>query len=235
MCWSTGREPIAQPPGSDTVRLAEARQQRPEHQDRGAHGLDQLVRRLRACQRATASMRHLVGRRRRRSTATPMLRSSLSMVATSCRRGTLCSVTGSAVSSAAHRSAAPRSWRRRCATSPREAAAAADQQFVHDESSCPAAFRCGSWPAAHSSGVSVFIDSAWISSRMRSPERRVDQLVALDGRLPSNSAETMVAKSGGRRPRPRGARRRGPPAMMDLEFFAVMYAYQSWVWLPRIL
>ena len=28
MCWSTGRAPMAQPPGSETARLAEARQQR---------------------------------------------------------------------------------------------------------------------------------------------------------------------------------------------------------------
>ena len=35
--------PMAQPPGSDTLRLAAAREQRAEHQHRGAHGLHQLV------------------------------------------------------------------------------------------------------------------------------------------------------------------------------------------------
>jgi hypothetical protein len=34
---------MAQPPGKDTRASPEARQHRSEHQDRGAHGLDQLV------------------------------------------------------------------------------------------------------------------------------------------------------------------------------------------------
>ena len=41
----TGRAPMAQPPGRETSALSEARDQRPEHQDRGAHGLHQLIRR----------------------------------------------------------------------------------------------------------------------------------------------------------------------------------------------
>jgi hypothetical protein len=39
----TGRAPMAQPPGKRHVGLAEARQQRAQHQDGRAHGLDQLV------------------------------------------------------------------------------------------------------------------------------------------------------------------------------------------------
>jgi hypothetical protein len=83
MCWSTGREPMAQPPGSDTVASAEARQQRAQHQDRGAHGLDQFVGRLGGVTRRV--QRHAaVALASVRSATTPMLRSSLSMVATSC-------------------------------------------------------------------------------------------------------------------------------------------------------
>ena len=110
--------------------LAEARQQRAQHQHRGAHGLHQLVRRFGLIERAGVDAHGAVARRARR--CTPMLRSSLSMVATSCRRGTLCSVTGS-VGQQARRTAraARRSWRRKSRTSPCELAAAANQQFVH--------------------------------------------------------------------------------------------------------
>jgi len=47
----TGRAPIAQPPGSDTSASPAARHQRAEHEDRGAHGLDHLVGRIRLAQR----------------------------------------------------------------------------------------------------------------------------------------------------------------------------------------
>jgi len=43
MCWSTGREPIGAAARQRHARLAEARQQRPQHQDGGAHRLDQFV------------------------------------------------------------------------------------------------------------------------------------------------------------------------------------------------
>ena len=47
MCWSTGREPMAQPPGSDTVGLAEAGQQRgPSTMMLARIVLDELVWRL---------------------------------------------------------------------------------------------------------------------------------------------------------------------------------------------
>ena len=73
-------------------RLAEARQQRTEHQDRRAHRLDQLVRRL--GQRDSARVERAPRRRRSalRSARTPMLRSSFSVVSTSCSRGTFDSV-----------------------------------------------------------------------------------------------------------------------------------------------
>ena len=131
MCWSTGREPIAQPPGSDTRRLAEARQQRAEHEDRRAHRLHQLVRRLGRGRCRDASSVTASGAASLRSARTPMLRSSFSVVATSCSRGTLASVTGSAVSSAAHSSGSAAFLAPEMATSPSSAAAAADQKFVH--------------------------------------------------------------------------------------------------------
>jgi hypothetical protein len=47
MCWSTGRAPMAHPPGRLTRARPEARNQRSQHEDRRAHRLHQLVRRFR--------------------------------------------------------------------------------------------------------------------------------------------------------------------------------------------
>jgi len=52
MCWSTGRDPIAHPPGKDTFAWPKRAKQWTECQDRGAHGFDQLIRRFRICQSA---------------------------------------------------------------------------------------------------------------------------------------------------------------------------------------
>ncbi len=41
MCWSTGREPIAQPPGD--FRFTKTRQQRAQYEDGSTHSLDHLV------------------------------------------------------------------------------------------------------------------------------------------------------------------------------------------------
>jgi hypothetical protein len=60
-----------------------------------------------------------------------MVRSSFSVVATSCRCGTLASATGSATSSAAQSSGSAAFLAPAMATSPFEPAAAADQEFVH--------------------------------------------------------------------------------------------------------
>ena len=44
-CKSTGRVPMAQPPGSETFASPRARQQRPQHQNAGAHFAHQFIRR----------------------------------------------------------------------------------------------------------------------------------------------------------------------------------------------
>ena len=43
MCRSTGRVPMAQPPGSDTRASPQRAKQRPQHQDRGAHLAHEVV------------------------------------------------------------------------------------------------------------------------------------------------------------------------------------------------
>ncbi len=52
ICRLTGRAPIAQPPGKRDIGVPVARHQRPQHQDRGAHGLHQLIGRDETGQRA---------------------------------------------------------------------------------------------------------------------------------------------------------------------------------------
>jgi hypothetical protein len=146
-------------------RLAEAGDQRPEHQDRGAHRLHQVVGRLLA-RHLLASSETVASASPDCSAATPIWRSSFSIVATSCRRGTFESSTGSAVSSAAQSSAGRRSWRRRWR--PRRRGGGRRGCGV-----CPwRGLRLRAPQAGwlrYSAGVSVFIDSAWICSRMRSP------------------------------------------------------------------
>ena len=46
----------------------------------------------------------------------------------------------------------------------------------------------------YSSGVRVFIDSAWISSRMRSPSAAYTSWWRWIGRLPAKAGETMTAR-----------------------------------------
>ena len=119
-CWSTGRAPMAQPPGQRHPRPPKRATSGPSTRiearivftrSYGASG----------CVTCAASTRHR-RRPRARSAATPMWRSRFSIVRMSCRRGTLRSSTGSAVSSAAQRSAARRSWRRRSGARRRGAA-----------------------------------------------------------------------------------------------------------------
>ena len=199
MCWSTGREPMAQPPGSETVASPKRASSGPEHEDRRAHRLHQVVRRLGRGEPAGIEQH----RRRRfapmRSAATPMLRSSLSIVLTSCSCGTLAE-RAPARPSAARRTAraARRSWRPRSCTSPcsRRPPRIRSLSMMCDSWRCtargpghtpraardrpPAAHRrwgvSGGGPGAaaalepeYSAGVSVFIDSAWICSRILSP------------------------------------------------------------------
>ena len=232
MCWSTGREPMAQPPGSDTAP-AEARQQRPQHQDGGAHGLDQVVRRLGRGDAAGVEV-HAPAAPRAVGPHAPMLRSSLSVVLTSCRRGTL-AASPARVSSAAHSSAAQRSSPRRWRLA-LEPTAAADQEFVHEDG-CVAASPPGRRPAGlgaasgaaadTAAGPSVVVGRPAAASR---PTRRASASSST-GRGSARAfgprawrpaggadaagalelaADTMVAEVPPNRPRPSDARRPDP-------------------------
>ena len=201
MCWSTGREPMAQPPGSDTRAWPKRASSGPRARMEArmvftsSYGASGVVMRL-------ASSVTMSGCSAERSATTPMLRSSFSMVATSCSCGTLCSAVGPSTSSAAHSSGRAAFLAPAICTVAVEPAAAADEEFVHEGCLCAggrsrirrpgrtagrqdghplrAAAGVGQWGccgvrrlesgvAAHSAGVSVFIDSAWICSRILSP------------------------------------------------------------------
>src|SRR3990167_1890184 len=103
MCWSTGREPMAQPPGSDTRARPKRASNGPSTRmdarmvltsSYGASGL--------ATPPASSVTRSGLSSWRRATT--PILASSLNVVDTSCNCGTLARVTGSALNSVAHRS-----------------------------------------------------------------------------------------------------------------------------------
>ncbi|MNU90429.1 hypothetical protein D3C71_802970 [compost metagenome] len=81
MCWSTGREPMAQPPGSDTVASPKRASSGPSASTEArmvltnSYGASGVL-------SALASMRTVPSSAR--SAVTPILRMSLSMVLTSC-------------------------------------------------------------------------------------------------------------------------------------------------------
>ena len=84
--------------GQRDARLAEARDEGAEHEDGGAHRADEVVRRLgRGDARGVEDEAPGAGR----ETATPMPARRRSIVRTSARSGTLSSVTGASVRSAA--------------------------------------------------------------------------------------------------------------------------------------
>ena len=89
------------------------------------------------------------------SAVAPMLRINLSMVATSCRRGMFFSVTGPAVSSAAHSSGSAAFLAPEMRTSPFSGRPPRIRSLSMD-------LQWG-W-ACHSAGVNVFIDKACTSS-----------------------------------------------------------------------
>ena len=60
---STGRVPIAQPPGSETARFAHAREQRRDHPEARPHARDEIIGRGRVDDRLGAQMRGLAGGR----------------------------------------------------------------------------------------------------------------------------------------------------------------------------
>ena len=101
MCWSTGREPIAQPPGKDTLA-------RPKRASNGPSANTEARMVLTNSYGASGFVKVPAFKTTLpsswRSAVTPILRMSLSMVATSCKCGTLASVTGWSVNKAAHSS-----------------------------------------------------------------------------------------------------------------------------------
>src|SRR5687768_5407249 len=98
-CWSTGRCPIAQPPGSDTLA-------RPQRASSGPSTSTEARMVLTSSYGAVGSLIERACRRMPPSaagcTSTPIWASSLAMVATSISRGTPASCSGLALSNAAH-------------------------------------------------------------------------------------------------------------------------------------
>ncbi len=99
MCWSTGRAPIAQPPGSDTFASPKRARSGPSTR------IDARIVLTSSYGATGLSTRPASSRTRAPSVSVrmPIWPSSLSVVRTSCRFGTLSSSTGSADSSPAHR------------------------------------------------------------------------------------------------------------------------------------
>ena len=164
----TGRAPIAQPPGRDTSARAEARQQRPQHQDRGAHGLDQLIgREVFLIVDASTSMRIFSSM----VTETPMRPEQLDHGGDVLQVRHVRTVTGPSAS--------------------RQPARIGSVAFLAPEMRISPSSGMPPWICSLSSGprpriprgVNTLSASAWISSAHRRPERGVHQLVALHGAL----------------------------------------------------
>ncbi len=99
MCWSTGRAPMAQPPGSDTRAVPKRATSGPS---------TRIDARMVFTMSYGASVRVTASAFRRtvapsRSAATPIWRSSFSVVTTSCSCGTLSTMNSSGVSRLAAR------------------------------------------------------------------------------------------------------------------------------------
>src|SRR6516164_7353466 len=103
MCWSTGRVPIAQPPGSETRASPKRASSGPSTRIDARIVLTSSYGASRDVTSAAASVT-VASPLPPGSATTPIVRRRRVIVATSCRRGTFCSCTRSAVSSAAHSS-----------------------------------------------------------------------------------------------------------------------------------
>ena len=116
----SGRTPMAQPPGSATRRGRSRATQRAQHEDGGAHGRDQLVRRL-----VARHLRHLDARAAvglGRDDAAEPLQQRAGGASRRRASGTFSSTTGRAVSSAAHSAGSAAFLAALAATSPRRGA-----------------------------------------------------------------------------------------------------------------
>ena len=207
MCWSTGRSADRAAAGQRHPRLAAAREQRPEHEDRRAHRLHQLVGRERPVDaRRVERRRPGVAARRR---ATPICASSVRIVRTSLQLRHV-RETQRLGASAARRtgSAAPRSWRRRRAPRRASGTPALDQQLVHV--SRPASPR-------HCAGVSVCHRQRVDLLAHAVAQRRVDELVPLHPVMPSNAALTISASKCWPSPSTSRCSQASPAAMYRLD------------------
>ena len=189
---------------------------------------------------------HLVGRGVERSAAAPMWRSSLSVVVTSCSRGTLASVTGSATSSAAHSSGSAAFLAPEIATSPwsgRPPRMRSLSMMCARGDARPRSRRTLRSVDAHAATRSArrgWVQWWWCCGRPvlavrplgggerlhrqrvdllahSIAQRRIDPLVArARGCGPRTRPTRWWRRSAARRLPPRGARRRGPAAMKSL-------------------
>ena len=155
MCCSTGRAPMAQPPGKDTLAFAQRASRGP---NASTEARMVLTSSYGACGLSGSLASKLMPPRSPCvCTNAPMFSSSLRMVATSRKRGTLRKCTGSVVSRAAHISGkaaffAPEMAMAPCSGRPPRISSLSMSQT------------CRSCCWAHSAGVNVFIESACTSS-----------------------------------------------------------------------
>ena len=172
-------------PGQRYPRVSTAREQRAQHQDRSTHGLDQIVGRFGRRDLAGVQCHRVAGRSLGDHTHAPQQpehRRDVLQLRHVVQQHRLVDQQRSAqfwqgrVLGAGNRHLAG------------QAAAAAYQEFVHElgpgseplggpgacasggpAAACQCWMWCGSGDAAHSAGVKVFIDSAWIWARILSP------------------------------------------------------------------
>ena len=181
MCWSTGRAPIAQPPGSETRASPKRASSGPSTRIEARIVLTSSYGASVVRQPASASQSHRLARRAR--PPRPSGAAACSMVATSCRCGTLSSAPVRRRSAAPRTgSAARRSWRRK--SRPRPASGGRrGSEFVHGRSEL--ALLLAAWPPIrrrqrlHRQRVDLLAHAL--------AQRRVDELVTRDARLPSNA------------------------------------------------
>ncbi|MNY04170.1 hypothetical protein D3C86_1368290 [compost metagenome] len=175
MCWSTGRAPMPQPPGRETRASPKRATSGPSTRIDARMVFTSSYGASGALMSAAASVAVAPSM----SARVPIWRSSLSIVRVSCRFGTLSMVMASAVSRLAHRigSAAFLAPETRISPLSGPLPSIWNLSMLCRYSLCSVRRRDASRdghqaapdPAFHSAGVSVFIDSAWISARMRSP------------------------------------------------------------------
>ena len=147
--------------GQRHARLAAAREQRAERQDRRAHRLDELVRRERPVDACRVERQPSRVRWRRR--LTPICASSV------LHRAHVVQLRDVGERQRLGRQERRAQDRQRRVLGAGHAHLAARAMAAFDDAACPCVGPVSRAPSRVSAGVSVVIDSAWISSRMRSP------------------------------------------------------------------